>query len=192
MHYRAAAEVQPPLNPDSKLSNDKRGFLGRVSGYATRRDLYADIARNWARSSILLNNIMADQGGLYIHALQPSQYVPGSKPLTDERTAHRVQRRQLVQGPGGNRLPVPAGHGAEARRRRDMVRGPDRHLRADGARPVRGQLLPSQQGRLRHPGAQTRRGARGAHRQHGEKPGGGIGRSRSRGCDLFLFRRCAP
>ncbi len=89
MHYRAAAEVEPPLNPDSKLSNDKRGFLGRVSGYASRRELYVDIARSWARSSILLNNIMANQGGFYIHALQPSQYLPGSKPLTanERRTA---------------------------------------------------------------------------------------------------------
>ncbi len=104
MHYRAAAEVEPPLNPDSKLSNDKRGFLGRVSGYATRRDLYVDIARNWARSSILLNNIMADQGGIYLHALQPSQYVPGSKPLTE------IERRTAFSEDSLYKVPVEIGY----------------------------------------------------------------------------------
>jgi hypothetical protein len=101
---RAAAADEPPLNPDSKLSNDKRGFLGRVAGHATRRDLSADIARNWARSSILLNNIMADQGGIYLHVLQPNQYVPRSKPLTDN------ERRTAFTADSSYKAPVETGY----------------------------------------------------------------------------------
>ena len=62
---------------------DRRVFLGPDAEYATRRRLYMDIAAHWGRSSVLLNNIMAAQGGVYFHFLQPNQYVTGSKPLTE-------------------------------------------------------------------------------------------------------------
>ena len=79
--YRKWAEEKTPIDPASKLSNDQRAFLGPVVEYDTRRDLYMDIARNWGRSSVLLNNIMATLDGLYFHFLQPNQYVAGSKYL---------------------------------------------------------------------------------------------------------------
>jgi hypothetical protein len=87
--YQMLAVERAPIDPTSRLSNDQRAFLGPAFEYQTRRDLYVDIARNWGRSSALLNNSMTAQGGVYLHFLQPNQYVAGSKRLTEHemRTA---------------------------------------------------------------------------------------------------------
>jgi hypothetical protein len=99
MLYRAEAQEQPPVNPGSRLSNDKRAFLGPIAEYGTRRDLYLDIAGNWARSSILLNSIISDQGGIYVHFLQPNQYVPGSKPLTENEKRNAISADSSYKRP---------------------------------------------------------------------------------------------
>jgi len=85
--YRTAANKESRKDSAGRLSNDRRAFLGPPVEYATRRDLYMDIARNWGRSSLLLHNLMRSQDGLYFHFLQPNQYIAGSKPLGEhERT----------------------------------------------------------------------------------------------------------
>jgi hypothetical protein len=86
LRYRRLADQAPPLNPDSRIGAGGQAFLGPFTTYSTRRDLYMDIAKQWARSSILLNNIMAAHAGLYIHFLQPNQYISGSKNFTDHET----------------------------------------------------------------------------------------------------------
>jgi len=97
--YNKLAQEEPPLDPHSRLSNDRRAFLGPEFKYSTRRQLYIDVAKEWARSSILLNNIMVDQGGIYIHFLQPNQYVKGSKPLTDHEQVIAVSSNSLYRRP---------------------------------------------------------------------------------------------
>lgn len=93
-----------PADPSTRLSNDRRIFLGPGPEYGTRRDLYMDIAVQWGRSSVLLNNIMAAQGGFYFHFLQPNQYVPGSKVLTE-------REREDAINPGSHfRKPVEIGY----------------------------------------------------------------------------------
>jgi hypothetical protein len=85
--YRASATKVAPKDSATRLSNDRRAFLGPPVEYATRRDLYMHIARNWGKSSLMLHNLMRAQGGLYFHFIQPNQYVVGSKPLGEhERT----------------------------------------------------------------------------------------------------------
>jgi hypothetical protein len=86
--YLAKADVNAgrPADPTTRLSNDRRIFLGPDAQYATRRDLYTDVVVQWGRASVLLNNIMAAQGGFYFHFLQPNQYVVGSKPLTEHES----------------------------------------------------------------------------------------------------------
>ena len=37
----------------------------------------------WLRSSVQLHRLVTAGGGIYIHALQPNQYLPGSKPLSE-------------------------------------------------------------------------------------------------------------
>ncbi|MFK7988843.1 MAG: hypothetical protein AB8I08_22685 [Sandaracinaceae bacterium] len=41
-------------------------------------------ADNWARSSTLLDRLSERSGFLYVHVLQPNQYLDGRKPLSDE------------------------------------------------------------------------------------------------------------
>jgi len=93
-----------PADPAVRLSSDRRIFLGPAAAYATRRDLYMDIAVQWGRSAVLLNNIMAAQGGFYFHFLQPNQYVTGSKPLTPHES-------EVAINPGSRfREPVEIGY----------------------------------------------------------------------------------
>lgn len=46
------------------------------------------IVEYWVEASILMDAIARRSGALYIHVLQPNQYVPGSKPLTAEERRH--------------------------------------------------------------------------------------------------------
>ncbi|MEO5359522.1 MAG: hypothetical protein H7843_03630 [Nitrospirota bacterium] len=62
-------------------------FLGTDQQYKTVRDLYIDIVRHWQRSSVMLNNLIANQGGMYFQFLQPNQYFIGSKPLSAEEVS---------------------------------------------------------------------------------------------------------
>ena len=48
------------------------------------RELYPAVARAWYRSSLLLAELAELAGAEYYHFLQPNQYVPGAKPLTNE------------------------------------------------------------------------------------------------------------
>jgi hypothetical protein len=47
--------------------------------------LFEDIARNWARASLLMRTILAAQGIAYVHVLQPNQYFT-SRPFTREES----------------------------------------------------------------------------------------------------------
>jgi len=49
--------------------------------FASRQDLYENLAEIWSNSSILLNRLCREQGTRYYHFLQPNQYFPGSKPM---------------------------------------------------------------------------------------------------------------
>jgi hypothetical protein len=60
---------------------DLRTSLGPHVDLKDARALYEACASQWARSSVLLNNMVASQGGVYVHFLQPNQYFPGSKPM---------------------------------------------------------------------------------------------------------------
>lgn len=59
----------------------------QVSGPPFRHDsdaqLFADLAAFWARSSLQMARLCDDHGIAYVHALQPNQYLPGSKTLND-------------------------------------------------------------------------------------------------------------
>jgi hypothetical protein len=54
-------------------------------------ELYARLADVWRRSSLQMHGLATANGFKYVHALQPNQYVRGSKLLSDEerRTAYR-------------------------------------------------------------------------------------------------------
>lgn len=50
-------------------------------------DLSRTALRVWYRSSVLLDALSGDAGAQYYHFLQPNQYVPNSKPLSDRELA---------------------------------------------------------------------------------------------------------
>jgi hypothetical protein len=102
--YRKAMDEQPPTDPRMRLTNDHRAFLGPATQYRTRRDLYTDIARQWGRSSVLMNDIVAVQGGRYFHFLQPNQYVLGGKPIGEQ------ERKIAINPASPYRRPVESGY----------------------------------------------------------------------------------
>ena len=51
-------------------------------------DLRLTALRVWYRSSVMLRDLSRTAGAEYYHFLQPNQYVPDSKPLTDEERAN--------------------------------------------------------------------------------------------------------
>ena len=102
--YRTSANKEVPKDSASRLSNDRRAFLGPPVEYATRRDLYMDIARNWGKSSVLLHNLMRTQGGQYFHFIQPNQYVAGSKPLGEH------ERNVAIHPVSPYRKPIEIGY----------------------------------------------------------------------------------
>jgi hypothetical protein len=62
----ASLPSNPPANP-----------LVQTTPPVVPRDrtaLFADIAGMWARSSLLMHEVLAARGGVYIHVLQPNQY----------------------------------------------------------------------------------------------------------------------
>jgi hypothetical protein len=56
-------------------------------GFADDESMYVEYAEVWARSSIEMSLLCGGFGIRYFHFLQPNQYLPGSKTLTDEERA---------------------------------------------------------------------------------------------------------
>lgn len=57
--------------------------------------LFANISKFWFDSSMMMRDITYAKGIAYIHALQPNQYLDGSKPLSEDemRTAYNPKAR---------------------------------------------------------------------------------------------------
>jgi hypothetical protein len=114
--YRQALDEQPPTDPRMRLTNDHRAFLGPATQYRTRRALYMDIARQWGRSSVLMNDIIVAQGGRYYHFLQPNQYVLGGKPLGEQEQKIAINPASPYRRPVEIGYPYLRAMGASLRR----------------------------------------------------------------------------
>ena len=122
-------------------------------------ELYRDIASQWARSSVLMHQMLAGRGARYVHVLQPNQYFT-TRPFAPGEAAVALAADSLFK-PGveqgypalqrADRLGRSGHRGRHRRRRRPPVR------RGAGA-GVHRQLLPLHQARLRDPGRRDRRG----------------------------------
>jgi len=69
-------------NYQLKSSNDE--VSGPFLNFNGETELYQYLAMNWARSSVLMSQICQANNIRYFHFLQPNQYFPGSKRLTQE------------------------------------------------------------------------------------------------------------
>jgi hypothetical protein len=72
--------------------------------YSDEAAMYADLAEVWQRSSLQMHRLAHANGAIYVHFLQPNQYVPGSKPIGDE------ERRRALGDAFGFRHSVEAGY----------------------------------------------------------------------------------
>ena len=70
---RELAEQSPELPRD----------LGPASEYRNLESMLRDLARAWSESSGLMAQVCQSSKSRYFHFLQPNQYVPGSKPLSE-------------------------------------------------------------------------------------------------------------
>jgi hypothetical protein len=85
-HRYLVALRQQMADLDTRLSS--RALPPRVRGpalaFADSESLYREIALVWARSSVQMARLCEAYGTAYFHFLQPNQYVPDSKPFTEE------------------------------------------------------------------------------------------------------------
>jgi len=114
--YRDALDHPPPVDPKTRLTSDQRAFLGPATEYRNRRELYMDVARHWARSSVLMNDLIVAQGGYYFHFLQPNQYVPGSKPIGEQEKKIAINPTSPYRQPIEIGYPYMRAMGASLRR----------------------------------------------------------------------------
>lgn len=65
---------------------------GPVDPVTSDADVFLHCARIWQRCSRQLHDVAGGQGTLYLHFLQPNQYLPDSKPLTnwEQRNAFAI------------------------------------------------------------------------------------------------------
>lgn len=67
----------------ASLAPAEQTFVARGPAFAgqPRPQVCRQLADEWARSSTLMNALARDRGTLFLHFLQPNQYLPGSKPM---------------------------------------------------------------------------------------------------------------
>jgi hypothetical protein len=79
---------------DSETADFRLGYGGPV-GEAEAVDRVADL---WAEASTMMAAVQQGRGRQYVHVLQPNQYVPGSKHLSDNERRVAYDQRQPFAG----------------------------------------------------------------------------------------------
>ncbi len=91
-----AAESARELEVAAANAEKPFSVTGPANEYDTEDDQYDYIAALWQRASLRMNRICRGSGTRYFHFLQPNQYVPGSKPLSDEERANAYLETQSL------------------------------------------------------------------------------------------------
>ncbi len=95
---RAQHRIQERFR-DQPGQTDEYAATGPRRQFASDRELYGFLVDVWKRSSIQLGRLCRANGIHYYHALQPNQYVKGSKPLSDsERKLAYLERHPYRVG----------------------------------------------------------------------------------------------
>jgi hypothetical protein len=97
----AAGEAALLAAPGTGRDDQARG--PELPGFAGD-DAYPAIAGLWMRSSLQMHRLCSGLGIAYYHALQPNQYVPGSKPMGD------AERRVAFREDSPFRVPIERGY----------------------------------------------------------------------------------
>jgi hypothetical protein len=89
---------------------------GPRQNYATEEKLFADLARHWRTSSLLMSRLAAGHGIGYYHFLQPNQFDPGAKPIGRAEAAVAADPASPFREPVLQGYPLLARAGEELRR----------------------------------------------------------------------------
>jgi len=87
---RAIAELEAAFVTDSGAAQPSYRASGPHKKYGTPQEMYADLADVWMRCSQQMDHLAKGNGAVYLHFLQPNQYMPDSKRFTAEERAHAV------------------------------------------------------------------------------------------------------
>lgn len=90
---------------------------GVGQSYATHEELYQALADVWMRSSETMANLCRQHQIRYLHFLQPNQYVPNSKIMSDEERAVAISPRHEDSDPVIRAYPILQSRGATLRER---------------------------------------------------------------------------
>jgi hypothetical protein len=76
---------------------DERSYsaAGPARTYDSNQEMLQDLTAIWGRASRLMHGVCEASGILYIHILQPNQYLPGSKAMGSEELAAAYLPRSL-------------------------------------------------------------------------------------------------
>jgi hypothetical protein len=84
--------------------------------YASEDAFFADLARSWQTSSLLMSRLAAANGIRYYHFLQPNQFDPGAKPIGPAEAARAVDPASPFREPVRRGYPLLSRAGRELRR----------------------------------------------------------------------------
>lgn len=91
----------------------------RVTGpqrrYQDEAEMYRDLAGFWMRCSQLMNSLAENEGIVYLHFLQPNQYLRGSKPMGREERQVALAARHPYRRPVSMGYPELLRRGEELR-----------------------------------------------------------------------------
>lgn len=83
---RAQAEAEQRIlkGGEERLADSFSRIGGPQREFSSDGEMYTELADLWMRSSLQMHYLCEAQDILYLHFLQPNQYVEGSKPLSDQ------------------------------------------------------------------------------------------------------------
>jgi hypothetical protein len=102
----------------ARIPSGAHGFAatGPQRDYATEDEFFADLARAWQRSSLLMHRLAADNHIRYYHFLQPNQFDPGAKPIGRAEAERAVDPASPFREPVRRGYPLLSEAGGELRR----------------------------------------------------------------------------
>ena len=84
---------RPGSREETDIARRDHQSKGPPRSYPGQAEMFRDVAALWRRTSLQMHALCRGLGIEYYHFLQPNQYVPGSKPLSDEELRHAFDRR---------------------------------------------------------------------------------------------------
>jgi hypothetical protein len=112
----AIAKLEVALVTDSDTADASFRVTGPRKTYGKAQEMYVDLAAVWERCSQQMAHLAKGNGAVYLHFLQPNQYVPNSKRFTAEERAKAVGEKDPAARPVRAAYPILQASGVELQR----------------------------------------------------------------------------